>query len=104
MVGDHAVMRLARPVGIGAGGMGAGLDQAAHQVGVVVVVLALQQRADPLQPHAGVDRLHVQRHAAAAVGELLVLHEDVVPDLDEPVAVLVRRCRAGRPRSMGPWS
>jgi hypothetical protein len=68
---------------------GRGLDQAAHQVGVVIVVLALQKRADPLQPHAGVDRLRGEL-LAAAVLELLELHEDEVPDLDEPVAVLVR--------------
>jgi hypothetical protein len=65
MVGDHPVVDLALAVGVAAGGMGAGLDQAAHQVGVVIVVLALQQRADPFQPHAGVDRLHLQRAQAA---------------------------------------
>ena len=83
------MMDLARPVGVVAGGMGRCLDQAAHQVGVIVVVLALQQRADPFQPHAGVDRLHLQRPHRAVL-ELLVLHEDQVPDLDEAVAILVR--------------
>ncbi len=57
-------------------------------------MLALQQGTDPLQPHAGVDRLHVQG-PQRAICELLVLHEDVVPDLDEPVTVFLRR--AGRP-------
>ena len=60
MVGDHPVMHVARPVRLAACGLRARLDQAAHQVGVVIVVLALQQRADALQPHAGVDRLHVE--------------------------------------------
>ena len=92
VIRDHPVMHLARPVGIRAGRMGRGLDQRPHQVGVIVVVLALQQRADPLQPHAGVDGLHVQR-AHRAVLELLVLHEDQVPDLDEAVAILVRAAR-----------
>ena len=96
MIGDHPVMHLARPVGIVAGRVGRRLDQAAHQVGVIVVVLALQQRADPFQPHAGVDRLHVQR-AHRAVLELLVLHEDQVPDLDKAVAVLIRRTRGAAP-------
>ena len=93
MVGDHPVVDFARTIRIGRGGMGGSLDQRAHQVGVVVVVLALEKRTDPLQPHAGVDALHLQGDHAA-VGELLVLHEDVVPDLDEPVAVLIGR--AGR--------
>jgi hypothetical protein len=34
---------------------------------------------------------------AGAIGELLVLHEDEVPDLDEPVAILVGRCRGAAP-------
>ena len=76
--------------------MGARLNQAAHQVRVVIVVLALQQRADPLQPHAGVDALHLQGHHAA-ICELLVLHEDVVPDLDKPVAVLIGAARRTAP-------
>ena len=47
----------------------------------------------PLQPHAGVDRRPRQRHARAR-RPFLELHEHQVPDLDEPVAVLVRA--AGR--------
>ena len=54
---------------------------------------ALQHGGDPLKPHAGVDRRFRQRHLAA-VGEALELHEDEIPDLDEAVAVGVRR--AGR--------
>ena len=92
VVGDHPVVHLPRPVGVAVGRLGRGLDQRPHQVGVVVVVLALQHRPDPLQPHAGVDRRPRQRHAAAVL-ELLELHEDEVPDLDEPVAVLVRAPR-----------
>ncbi len=92
MIRHHAVMDAPRPVGIDAGGVGRGLDQRAHQVGVVVVVLALQHRADPLQPHAGVDGRARQRLAPVGV-DLLVLHEHEVPDLDEAVAVLVRAAR-----------
>ena len=94
MVRDHPVVDAAGAVRIGRGDMGRGLDQRPHQVGVVVVVLALQERADPLQPHAGVDR-GFRKRLAGAVLELLELHEDEVPDLDEPVAVLVGA--AGRP-------
>ena len=96
VVGDDAVMDLAGAVGVAAGCMGARLDQRAHQVGVIVVVLALQQRADPFQPHAGVDRGVGQRFHAAIL-ELLELHEDEVPDLDEPIPVLVGRTGRAAP-------
>ena len=69
------------------------LDQRAEQVDGVVVVRALQHRGDALEPHAGVDRGPRQVDALAR-GELLVLHEHEVPDLDEAVAVGVGR--AGR--------
>ena len=55
VIRDHPVMHVLRPVRLHAGSVGGGLDQRPHQVGVVIVVLALQDRADPLQPHAGVD-------------------------------------------------
>ncbi len=96
MVRDHPVVHLARPVRVAGRAVGRGLDQRPHQVGVIIVVLALQQRADPFQPHAGVDRLHVQR-PHRAICELFVLHEDVVPDLDEPVAILVGAARRAAP-------
>ena len=56
VVGDHPVVDAARPVGVAVGGVGRRLDQRPHQVGVEVVVLALQDRTDALEPHAGVDR------------------------------------------------
>jgi len=89
VVGDDPVMDLALAVRVGAGRLRAGLDQRPHQVGVVVVMLALQKRADPLQPHAGVDGL-VRQVGHPPIGVLLVLHEDQIPDLDEPVAILLR--------------
>ena len=67
-------------------------DQIGEQIGVEYRVLALQDRGDPLQTHAGVDRRFGQV-ANDDVVLLLELHEDVVPDLHEPVAVLVRRAR-----------
>ena len=96
MVCNHPVAGFARTVGVRIGRMGRSLDQAAHQVGVVIVVLALQQRADPLQPHAGVDRLHLQR-VHGAISELFILHEHVVPDLDEAVAILIGAARRAAP-------
>ena len=68
-------------------------DQRAKQVDLVIVVHALQHRGDPLQPHAGIDARPGQR-PTLAIGLLVELHEDEVPDLDEAVAVFVGR--AGR--------
>jgi hypothetical protein len=100
VVRDHPVAGPEGPVGCAVGELGRGLDQPAHQVGVVVVVLALQDGADALEAHAGVDRGLGQR-VARPVLVLLELHEDEVPDLDEPVAVLVRRARRAA-RDLGP--
>jgi hypothetical protein len=69
-----------------AGQVHRGRDQRAEEVDGVVVVSALQDGSDTLEPHAGVDRGTRQVHAGPA-RELLVLHEDEVPDLDEAVAV-----------------
>ena len=66
---------------------------APKQVDVVIVVHALQHGGDALEAHAGVDRGARQVDALAA-RQRLVLHEDEVPDLDEPVAIGVGR--AGR--------
>jgi hypothetical protein len=70
----------------------AGGDQGAEQVGVVIGGDTLQHRGDSFQAHAGVD-LRLGQVLAAAVGELLPLHEDQVPDLHEAVAVLVGATR-----------
>ncbi len=96
VVGDDAVMRRARPVRIARCRVRRSLDQRAHQVGRVVVVRPLQDRRDPLYSHSGVDRLIRQRRTAAVLA-LLVLHEDEVPDLDEPVPVLLRAARRPAP-------
>ena len=63
-------------------------DQVPEQVGLVVVMRALHDRGDPLEPHAGVDR--GSRQVDPLVGrDLLELHEHQIPDLDEAVAVLI---------------
>ena len=92
MVGDDAVRGLLRAVGIDVGEVSHGLDQRAEQIDLVIVVRALQHGGDALEPHAGIDRRPRQVDALAA-GKLLVLHEDEVPDLDEAVAVGIRRAR-----------
>ena len=75
------------------GQLGDGVDQRGEQVDGVIVVGALHHRGDALEPHAGVDRGPRQVEALAG-GQLLVLHEHQVPDLDETVAVGFRT--AGR--------
>ena len=96
VVRDNPVVRLARPIRIGGGRMSAGLDQAAHQISRVVVIGALQQRRNSLDPHASVDRL-VRQRLAGAVFKLLVLHEDEVPDFNKTVAIFLRRSRRATP-------
>ena len=50
------------------------------------------------RPSAGVDR-RLRQQGAAAVGRLVVLHEDQVPELHEPVAVrVVQRATVGAER------
>jgi hypothetical protein len=61
-------------------------DQCLEQVDLVVGMHMLQHRRDALQPHAGIHRRLGQRmHHAVLVP--VELHEHVVPDLDETVAV-----------------
>ena len=93
VIGDDTVRHAARPIGLDAGEIGDVGDDGAEEVDLVVVVGPLQHRGDALEPHAGVDRGSRQRDALAA-GELLVLHEDQIPNLDEAIAVGVGR--AGR--------
>ncbi len=74
------------------------IDQRGHQVGLPHRVDALQQAQDPLQTGARVDRRPRQRRPGA-VGRLVVLHEDQVPELHEPVAVgIVQRAAVGAER------
>jgi hypothetical protein len=92
-----ASTRSARAVHVGAGGLPrGGRDQRLEQIDLVVGMNALQYRRDTLQPHAGVDRRLGQRmHDAGLVA--VELHEDVVPDLDVAVAVLVLAARGAAP-------
>ena len=69
-----------------------GGDQVLERVDLVVAVLALQDRGQPFQAHAGIHARRGQR-CQSAVGLAVELHEHQVPDLDETVAVLVGRSR-----------
>ncbi len=93
MVRDHARARLVHGARRLADVLVHRRNQVAEQVDLVVRVHALQHRRDALEPHAGVDGRLGQVDALAAL-QLLVLHEHEIPDLDEAVAVRVRR--AGR--------
>ena len=89
MVGHHPVAGLERPVRGLAGDFGRRQDQRPQRIGIVIIMLALQDRGEPLQPQPGVDRGPRQVRAGAG-RPLLILHEHQVPDLDEAVAVLFR--------------
>ncbi len=64
-------------------------DQRPHVVGLVDRGDVLKDRRHPVQPHAGVDVAGRQRGHRAVLGEV-VAHEDVVPELEEAVAVAAR--------------
>src|SRR3546814_14954725 len=89
MVGDDAVAGPALAFRLDAGRLLGGGDQRAEQIDVVIVVLALQEGGHALQPHAGIDR-GPRKINPLLFGDLLALHEDEVPDLDEAVAVFLR--------------
>ena len=55
MIGDHPVAGGARTLGGGVGEVFGRRDQRAEGVDLIIVVLALEHRGDPLEPHAGVD-------------------------------------------------
>ena len=94
MIGDDAMAWLGLALGRHAGERHRGRNQRLEQVDLVIVVGALQHGGDALKPHAGVDRGMRQGNTLIG-GNLLVLHEDEIPDLDEAVALGVGA--AGRP-------
>ena len=59
-------------------------------------MLALQQRRNALKTHAGING-RARKCYALILGDLLKLHEDQVPDFDEPIAVLICRTRRTTP-------
>ena len=66
-----------------------GFQQVDKQIDFVIAVYVLQDCGDALQAHACVHRgLRQQMHFAAFV--TVELHEDVVPDFNETVAIFFR--------------
>ena len=94
MIGNDPVMGFPRPIGIIARRIGAGFNQRAHQIRIIIIMLTLQQRRNPLKPHPGINRLLIQRRHRS-IFKLFILHEDQVPDLDKAVTVFFGA--AGRP-------
>ena len=90
VVGNHAQALVAQ-VRL-AGFAGGGLDQRVENVDFVVAVDVLQDGSQALQAHAGVHAGRGQRTRRAVLGHV-ELHEHVVPDLDEAVAVFARAAR-----------
>ena len=93
VIGNHTVRDRVRAFRLGAGGLGGGMDQRLQEIDPVVVVRALHDGGNALQAHAGIDR-RLRQVDALVRRDLLVLHEDEVPDLDEAVAIGIRT--AGR--------
>ena len=66
-----------------------GVQDRREHVGVVIRQFALNDGGDSLEAHAGVDRRCRQR-LERAIGLAIEFHEDVVPDLDEPIAAAIQ--------------
>ena len=105
MVGDHAEPDVVLALGAVrlAGQLLGARDHGVDDVDLVHVLLALQQQRDTVQAHAGVDVLLRQGAGDVEVGlgahgAEVVLHEDEVPDLQEPVLELDGHVRAERGR------
>ncbi|MPM72281.1 hypothetical protein SDC9_119254 [bioreactor metagenome] len=87
VVGNHLQRRRVQIGGVGL--TACGLDERLEQVDLVVAVHMLQDGGQALQAHAGVHAGCGQTHDGAVFLHV-ELHEHVVPDLDEAVAVFVR--------------
>ena len=92
VIGNHAMTNTHRPFGIDGDKIRDGTDQRSHQVGLVIVMRALKHCRDALKPHARVDR-RLRQPNPFATRQLLELHENEVPDLDEAIAVGIGRTR-----------
>ncbi|MBP1773967.1 MAG: hypothetical protein H6P99_3130 [Holophagaceae bacterium] len=72
-----------------------GVEDGLEEVDLVVGVHALEDAGRALQAHAGVDA-GLGQGGEHALGVALVLHEDQVPDLHDPVALAIGRGVAGQ--------
>ena len=87
VVGEHAVGDVGLVLEVGGVGLRAArgadrLEDRREDLGVVVAALALDDRDEPLEAHAGVDVLRRQR-LERAVRLAIELDEDEVPDLED---------------------
>ena len=101
VVGDDAVRGRGRAFRLHARGVFGRRDQGAEEIGLIVRLHALHDGGHAFQAHAGVD-LRLGQRALGPVLEPLELHEDEVPELQEPVAVLIGTARgpAGQLRAL----
>ena len=74
-------------------------DDRLEQIGIIVTRLALDHRCETLQTHAGVDAGLGQR-VERALFVPVVLHEDQVPELYDPVTLAVRERVTGHAGSL----
>ncbi len=88
MVGNHAVADAVVAVNRRAGHISRRLNQVKHQIRVIIIMLALQHRANALQPHAGVNGGFGQVNARA-IALLFKLHKDQIPNLNKAVAIFI---------------
>ena len=96
MISNHTVAGAEFALSLHAGCFFRSADQCLEEIDIVIVVHALQNRSDALQPHSGVDRR--TRQVDALFGrDLLELHENEVPDFDETVTVFVSRSGRSAP-------
>src|SRR5437899_12211947 len=64
-------------------------DDRLEKIGIIIARLALDHGREALQPHAGVDAGPGERMERALLVPV-ILHEDQVPELHDPVAFAVR--------------
>ncbi|EKD50382.1 MAG: hypothetical protein ACD_62C00557G0003 [uncultured bacterium] len=69
-------------------------DDRAEQVAIVIGIFILQQRGEPLQAHAGINRGFGER-CFAPIGVTLKLHEHQIPHLQKFVAIAVSQTTIG---------
>ena len=67
-------------------------------------MLALEDGGDAFEAHAGIDAEGRGRGVPGAGGVFVELHEDEVPDFDEPVPVLIRAAGGAAGDVVAPWS
>ena len=89
MICNHPVMYILIAVRINTCRLRRGLNQRFKQISIVIIVAALQQRADTLKAHTSINRGFGQIFLTP-VFKALVLHEYEVPNLNKPIAVFIR--------------